>query len=84
MTIFEMMNQSGFLAIIGIAVVFGFLTLMVFCVSSLGKFFQAREAATALASPAAAVLVSQSSAPERPKQFVAAISAALHEYNNSH
>ena len=37
MTILEMMQQSSILTILGMAVVFGFLAIMVFCISMVGK-----------------------------------------------
>ena len=75
MTIAEMLGQSGILTILGMAVVFGFLTIMVFCVSTMGKLFQAREAAAAVAVP-----VSQAPAAGIALATIAAITAAVLEY----
>ena len=41
MTIVEMLGQSGNIALLGMGTVFGFLIIMVFCVSALGKVFHA-------------------------------------------
>ena len=80
MTIFEMLSQSGILTILGMGAVFSFLAIMVFCVSTMGKFFHAREAAEALAAPAVAAPIFQASAPGNSAQVIAAISAAVYEY----
>ena len=37
MTIFDMLGQSGSLTILGMGVVFGFLVIMVICVTIMGK-----------------------------------------------
>ena len=81
MTIFEMLGQSAVLTVLGIAVVFGFLAIMVFCVSVLGKFFQAREAASGLAAQegtASSVLKGAET-----KGTIAAIAAALNDYSKT-
>ena len=80
MTILEMLGQSAVLTILGISVVFGFLAIMVFCVSALGKFFQAREAASGMAAQPVNPPSSQPGAPENSSGKIAAISAALNEY----
>ena len=41
MTIVEMLGQSGVLTLLGMSVVFGFLALMVVCVTLTGKFINA-------------------------------------------
>ena len=81
MTIAEMLSQSGILTILGMGVVFGFLALMVFCVSTLGKFFQAREAAASKVSPVGSDPASQAAPPENAGQVIAAISAAVYQYH---
>jgi oxaloacetate decarboxylase gamma subunit len=43
MTILEMLEQSLILTILGMAVVFAFLWLMIICVNWVGKFFQEKE-----------------------------------------
>ena len=80
MTIFEMLSQSGILTILGTSLVFAFLGIMVLCVTAMGKFFQAREAAGVLSAPAVEAPVSQASATEKNMAIIAAITAAVHEY----
>ena len=41
MTIFDMLGQSGSLTILGMGIVFGFLVIMVFCVTCMGKIVHA-------------------------------------------
>ena len=41
MNIFQMLEQSGALTVLGMGVVFGFLVIMVICVSIMGKIFHA-------------------------------------------
>ncbi|MCL2008415.1 MAG: OadG family protein [Treponema sp.] len=77
MTITEMLGQSGILAILGMGVVFGFLWLMVICVSFVGKYFQSKE------KKAETVSVSTSTAGV-PKEHIAAITAAIMEYEKTH
>ena len=78
MTIVEMLAQSGVLTVLGIAVVFSFLAIMVFCVYIMGLFFQARGASAAK--------MQQPGAPEKTianadaTGAIAAISVALHNY----
>jgi oxaloacetate decarboxylase gamma subunit len=40
MTIVQMLGQSGILTVLGMAVVFAFLWLMIVCVNLVGKFIQ--------------------------------------------
>ena len=40
MTILDMLGQSAILAVLGMGVVFGFLVIMVVCVSIMGKIIQ--------------------------------------------
>ena len=41
MNIFQMLEQSGILTVLGMGIVFGFLVIMVICVSIMGKIFHA-------------------------------------------
>ena len=43
MTIFDMLQQSAILTVLGMAVVFAFLWIMVICVSTMGKIIQSSE-----------------------------------------
>jgi len=79
MTIGEMFGQSAGLALIGMCVVFGFLALLVVCITITGRIIRAlgldKETAVAAAKPAAANVV-------RDEAVIAAIGAALHQYRN--
>ena len=84
----DMLGQSAVLTVLGIAVVFGFLAIMVLCVSAMGKFFQAREAASGLAEAKlafqpGATPSSQPGISEGNPGTIAAISAALNEYRKN-
>ena len=77
MTILEMLEQSGILTVLGMGVVFGFLVIMVVCVSAMGKIVQALGAGKNAAEPQAA---SVSQAGDKSKAVTAAITAAVSEY----
>ena len=81
MTILEMLGQSGILTVLGMGVVFGFLIIMVFCVSAMGKILQASGAGKEEAAPQAAY-APQSLAMEagKSKAVTAAIVAAVNQY----
>ena len=75
MTIGEMFEQSGILALLGMGVVFGFLCVLILCVTCMGKIVHAlgldKEAAP---KPAAAA------APSGGGDVVAVIGAAVTQY----
>jgi len=81
MTILEMLGQSGVLTVLGMGVVFGFLTIMVICVTIMGKIVHALGAdkdVTASGPDAAA------SSPAKTTAVAAAITAAVTEYQKDH
>ena len=75
MTIFDMLEQSGVLTLLGMGVVFGFLVIMIICVSIMGRIIQALGGDKEKAAP-------------KPKEaakttaVAAAITAAITEYRN--
>jgi len=71
MTIIEMLQQSSILTILGVATVFGFIALMVFCIGLVGKIINR----TGKKQPLEKGVV----LPET----VAAITAAVSEYRKS-
>jgi oxaloacetate decarboxylase gamma subunit len=77
MTIAEMFGQSGVLALLGMGVVFGFLIILIVCVTVAGKAIHAlgldREA-PAKSAPAPAPSSGLNAS------VVAAIGAAVHQY----
>jgi len=79
MTISEMLTQSGYLTLLGMAVVFSFLIIMIICMNGLRLFVRAfkldKEAPKADAPVAAAPSVDE-------KAVVAAIATALKEKSN--
>ena len=79
MTIMEMLGQSGVLTVLGMGVVFGFLVIMVICVSAMGKIVHALGADKDVAG-SAATSPSQASSPAKSTAVAAAITAAVAEY----
>lgn len=85
MTIFEMLGQSGVLTLLGMGVVFGFLVILVICVSIMGKIISAlgldKSAGAPAVSGAASPQVSApSSSAAKSTAVTAAIVAAVTEY----
>jgi oxaloacetate decarboxylase gamma subunit len=80
MTIFEMLGQSGVLAVLGMSVVFGFLVVLVVSISLAGKLIQAlgwnREEAAGAPAGGAAGTAGQGA-------VIAAITAAVNEYRKT-
>ena len=88
MTIMEMLGQSGVLTVLGMGVVFGFLIIMVLCVSAMGKIIQAMGGNKDAAAPqAGAFPAPQAGEANNTGAVAAAITAAVTEYraanNNS-
>jgi len=77
MTILEMLGQSGYLTLLGMGVVFGFLTIMVICVTFMGKIVHALGADKDVIAPGSAA---SPSAPAKTTAVAAAITAAVAEY----
>ncbi|MDR2481370.1 MAG: OadG family protein [Spirochaetaceae bacterium] len=75
MTIAEMFGQSGSLALLGMGVVFGFLTLLVVCVTVAGKVIHALGLDKDVETTPAGV-----AAPGSNNSVVAAITAAVETY----
>ena len=78
MTIFDMLEQSGVMTLLGMGVVFGFLVLLVVSISLVGKIIQAFNLNKPVQS---AVLAVQK--PEETGAITAAISAAVNEYRKN-
>jgi oxaloacetate decarboxylase gamma subunit len=81
MTILEMLEQSGVLTMLGMAIVFGFLIIMIIAVTLVGKFIHAVGADKDLRQPPKAP--AGGSAPAGGA-VTAAISAAVNEYQKTH
>ena len=82
MTIIEMLGQSGVLTVLGMSVVFGFLAIMVFFISLLGKIINTKEFDDSTAPVAAnntAVLPAPANN-NNDAQVTAAITAAVNEH----
>ena len=79
MTIVEMLGQSGVLTLLGMAVVFGFLVIMVLVISLVGKIINARidPAAIAVSVGTTRQAVSNTG---NDTHITAAITAAVNEY----
>ena len=79
MTIAEMLGQSGVLTILGMSVVFGFLAVMIVCVSLTGKLIHAIGADKDVIQSAAPVSAPDSGV-ANAGAVTAAIAAAVAEY----
>ena len=85
MTIMEMLGQSGVLTVLGMGMVFGFLVIMVICVSAMGKIVHALGADKDLTAPlpggsALAETARPVSGSAKNTAVTAAIAAAVNEY----
>ena len=78
MTILDMLGQSGVLTVLGMGVVFGFLIIMVVCVSVMGKIIQSLGGDKA-AAPAPSLQVGTAEV-GKPAAVTAAIAAAVTQY----
>jgi oxaloacetate decarboxylase gamma subunit len=78
MTIAKMLEQSAILTVLGMAVVFIFLWIMIICVNIVGKAIHKMGLDEDAAQPPA-----PSPAPGAPPQVTAAITAAVTEYRNN-
>jgi len=81
MTILEMLGQSGVLTVLGMGIVFGFLTIMVICVTIMGKIVHALGADKDVIAPESNAAVSSSA---KTTAVTAAITAAVTEYQKDH
>jgi oxaloacetate decarboxylase gamma subunit len=82
MTIFVMLEQSAVLTVLGMGVVFGFLIIMVLCVSAMGKIIQGLVKNSGAEAPEAAPVFVQAGTvdPGKSTAVTAAISAAVTQY----
>jgi oxaloacetate decarboxylase gamma subunit len=83
MTIVEMLEQSGILTLLGMGVVFGFLVIMVICISLAGKIIHALGADGDASRPPAKAAGSAPGAGTNNGALTAAISAAVNEYQKN-
>ncbi|MDR3335176.1 MAG: OadG family protein [Treponema sp.] len=85
MTIAEMLEQSGVLTLLGMGIVFGFLVVMIICMTLLGKAIRAlgwdRDVQTKGAPTPIPVPVTGTT---NNAAITAAISAAVIEYRRTH
>jgi oxaloacetate decarboxylase gamma subunit len=82
MTIVEMLEQSGALTLLGMGIVFGFLVILIVCVTLAGKLIHAAgldKDVGALPKPAAGPSTAAKTA-----AVTAAITAAVTEYRKEH
>ncbi|MDR1239384.1 MAG: OadG family protein [Treponema sp.] len=84
MTIVEMLRQSGVLSLLGMAVVFGFLIMLVICITLAGKVIRAIGADKDLRQQPGASTGARAPAGGENGAVTAAISAAVNEYDKSH
>jgi oxaloacetate decarboxylase gamma subunit len=83
MTIAEMLEQSGTLTLLGMGIVFGFLVVMIVCITLAGKIVHALGADRDLPLRPAKAAGSGSGAESNNAAVTAAISAAVNEYQKS-
>ena len=82
MTIFDMLGQSGVLTILGMAIVFGFLFILVICVTMMGKVIQKLGFTVDVLEPKPTA-ASGSDAAGASSGVIAAIGAAVSEYRKT-
>jgi oxaloacetate decarboxylase gamma subunit len=87
MTIAEMLEQSGVLTLLGMGIVFGFLVIMIICVTLVGKIIHALGMDKDAAAPGAGAPSSGAKAAKSTAAAMAisaaAITAAVHEYRKT-
>jgi oxaloacetate decarboxylase gamma subunit len=82
MTIVEMLGQSGVLTLLGMGIVFGFLVILILCVSLMGKLIQALGADKDVRQAPKAAAGAPGGTGNAA--VTAAISAAVNEYQKTH
>jgi oxaloacetate decarboxylase gamma subunit len=85
MTILEMLGQSGVLTVLGMGIVFGFLAIMVICVTIMGKVIHALGADKDVSPQVSSALVPDAAVSSTAKTaaVTAAITAAVTEYQKT-
>jgi oxaloacetate decarboxylase gamma subunit len=82
MTIVEMLEQSGVLTLLGMGVVFGFLVILIVCISLVGKLIHAMGLDRDAGAPANAGVLPSGPA-NKAGDVTAAITAAVNEYRKT-
>ena len=80
MTIMDMLGQSAVLTVLGMGVVFGFLIIMVICVSVMGKIIQGLEGNKGVAPAPTQAGFAGTADVGKSKAVTAAITAAVTQY----
>jgi len=84
MTIFDMLGQSGTLSLLGMAIVFSFLVILVICVSIMGRIIQALgQKKDPIETDDTVQAAGQVSGSSNNAAVTAAITAAVNEYRNN-
>ncbi|MDR1302204.1 MAG: OadG family protein [Treponema sp.] len=87
MTIAVMLEQSGVITLLGMGIVFGFLAIMIICISTLGKVIHAlgwdKDVASAGISPTGPIVPVRNST-SNDGVISAVIAAAVTEYRKTH
>jgi oxaloacetate decarboxylase gamma subunit len=84
MTIADMLEQSGVLTLLGMGIVFGFLFVLILSVTAMGKIIHALGLDKQPQASTAAVQTATVSSGGVPGPVVAAISAAVKDYRETH
>ena len=80
MTIFQMLDQSWVLTLLGMGVVFSFLIILVICVSIMGRIIRALGLNKDVGLPAAGAPAAQVGGTSKTGPVIAAITTAVNEY----
>ncbi|GHV48870.1 hypothetical protein AGMMS49546_39600 [Spirochaetia bacterium] len=83
MTIVDMLEQSGVLTVMGMGTVFGFLVILIACITWMGKIIHALGADKDVTQAAKPAVPSGASSAAKTAAVTAAITAAVNEYRKT-
>ena len=86
MTIMEMVEQSAMLTVLGVGIVFSFLTIMIIAVTLMGKIIRYLESGKNIKAQEAATQAAADTTVKKANNgaTIAAITVAVNEYRKSH
>ena len=83
MTILEMLGQSAIMTLLGMGIVLGFLTILVFIITQVGKLMMVKGFDESTAVSLAPAKAADSARMDDSAQITAAITVAINEYRKS-
>ena len=85
MTIIEMLGQSAIMTLLGMGIVLGFLTILVFIISQVGRLMMVKgfDEDAAVSASLAPAKAADSARTDDSAQVTAAITVAINEYRKS-